>query len=123
MCYVPQAFTASRQSVSIPTYKPSWASKIHHALGAEKGMIRQLFKAVNGIDGAAQLWNMHYDNFMLQEGFLRSTRDNCIYFQPESTVQSSLYVDDVLASAAAHKKHELDKFVKRVQKQFPTSIH
>ena len=55
--------------------------------GDEKGMIRQLFRTVNGIHNAAQLWNKHYDTFMLQEGFLRLRRDTCIYINPESTVQ------------------------------------
>jgi len=62
-----------------------------------------IFKAVNGIDNAAQLWNKHYDHFMMDEGFLRSSRDNCIYIHPETNVQSSVYVDDVLASSDPDK--------------------
>ena len=70
-------------------------------------MMRQLFKAVNGIDNAAQIWNKHYDQFMISEGFLRSSRDNCIYIHPDTNVQSSLYVDDVLASSDPDKKQIL----------------
>ena len=69
--------------------------------GDEKGTMQPLFKAVNGIDNAAQLWNKHYDKFIMQEGFLRASRDNCIYIHPDSSAQSSLYVDDVLATADA----------------------
>ena len=90
--------------------------------GDEENMVRQLFKALNGIDNAAKLWNKHYDSFMLREGFLRSCRDNCIYIHPETNVQSSLYVDDVLAAADPDKKHELTKFVRKVQKQFVIRI-
>ena len=74
---------------------------LHANLKDEKGMMRQLFKAVNGIDNAAQLWNKHYDHFMISEGFLRSShwQDNCIYIHPETNVQSSLYMDDVLAAS------------------------
>ena len=84
--------------------------------GDEKGMMRQLFKAVNGIDNAAQIWNKHYDQFMISEGFFRSSRDNCIYIHPETNVQSSLYVDDVLASSDPDKRQLLDncKFVRKV---------
>ena len=84
--------------------------------GDEKNVVRQLFKAVNGIDKAAQIWNKHYNKFMLTEGFVRSSRDNCLYIQPDSSVQSSLYVDDILASADPNKKDELDRFVRKVQK-------
>ena len=90
--------------------------------GDEKGMMRQLFKAVNGIDNAAQLWNKHYDHFMMDEGFLRSSRDNCIYIHPETNVQSSLYVDDVLAASDPDKRVLLDKFVRKVQKMFKVRI-
>ena len=90
--------------------------------GDEKNVVRQLFKAVNGIDNAAQIWNKHYNKFMLAEGFVRSSRDNCLYIHPDSSVQSSLYVDDILASADPDKKEELDRFVKKVQKEFIVRI-
>ena len=90
--------------------------------GDKKHMVRQLFKVVNGIDNAAQLWNKQYDKLMITEGFLRSSRDNCLYIHPETSVQSSLYVDDVLASADVNRKEELDKFVKKVQKEFIVRI-
>ena len=32
------------------------------------GTVRQLFKAMNGVDNAAQLWSKHFHKFMLQEG-------------------------------------------------------
>ena len=83
--------------------------------GDEKGMVRQLFKAMNGIDNAAQIWNKHFHSFMMQEGFMHASRDSCIYVHPTTSVQSSLCVDDIAASADADKKHQLDKFVKRVQ--------
>ena len=82
--------------------------------GDEKGMVRQLFKAVNGVDNAAQIWNKHYNRFMIDEGFVPSSRDACLYIHPSSSVQSSLYVDDILAAADPDKKHLLDKFVKKL---------
>ena len=85
-------------------------------------MVRQLFKAMNGIDNAALIWNKHFHSFMVQEGFMRTSRDNCIYVHPTTSVQSFLYVDDILASADTDKKRELDKFVKRVQTQFLVRI-
>ena len=72
--------------------------------GDEPGTARQLFKAMNGVDNAAQLWNKHFHKFMLQEGFTRTSRDACIYTHPESLVQSSLYVDDILVSSDPDKK-------------------
>ena len=86
--------------------------------GDEPGTVRQLFKAMNGVDNAAQLWNKHFYQFMDREGFVRTSRDNCIYTHPKSSVQSSLYVDDVLALADADKKHQLDLFVRKIQKHF-----
>ena len=85
-------------------------------------MVRQLFKAVNSIDNAAQLWNKHYDHFMIGEGFFRSSRDDCIYIHPETNVQSSLYVDDVLAASDPDKRHLLDKFVRKVQQLLKVRI-
>ena len=90
--------------------------------GGEPGTVRQLFKAMNGVDNAAQLWNKHFHKFMLQEGFIRTSRDYCIYTHPASSVQSSLYVDDILASSDPDKKHQLDKFVKRVQRSFSVRV-
>ena len=77
---------------------------------------------MNGVDNAAQLWNKHFHKFMLQEGFTRTSRDDCIYTHPASSVQSSLYVDDILASSDPDKKHQLDKFVKRVQRTFSVRV-
>ena len=90
--------------------------------GDEPGTVRQLFKAMNGVDNAAQLWNKHFHKFMLQEGFTRTSRDDCIYTHPASSVQSSLYIDDILASSDPDKKHQLDKFVKRVQRTFSVRV-
>ena len=66
--------------------------------------MRQLFKAMNGVDNAAQLWNKHFHGFMMQEGFKQTSRDDCIYTHPKSSVQASLYVDDILASSDSDKK-------------------
>ena len=79
-----------------PSYISLW--------GDEEGMVRQLFKAMNGVDSAAEMWNRRFHNFMESEGFLRTSRDACIYVHPTSSVQSSLYVDDILASADHDKK-------------------
>ena len=45
-----------------------------YILEDEKNTVQLLFKSVNGIGNAAQVWNKHYDNgrFMIQEGFIRS---------------------------------------------------
>ena len=51
-----------------------------------------------------------------------TSRDACIYMHPTSSVQSSLYVDDILASADSDKKGQLNLFVKKVQKQFLVRI-
>ena len=77
---------------------------------------------MNGVDNAAQLWNKHFHYFMDREGFVRTSRDNCIYTHPQLSVQSSLYVDDILASADPDKKHQLDLFVRKVQKQFSVRL-
>ena len=84
--------------------------------------VRTLFKAINGVDNAAQVWNKHFHAFMEEEGFVRTSRDNCIYVHPTTSVQSCLYVDDIMASADADKKKELDQFVKRVQLRFLVRI-
>ena len=80
-------------------------------------MVRQLFK-VNGVDNAAQVWNKHYHKFMMEEGFLRTNRDDCIYIHPSSTVACSLYVDDILAASDQDKNNQLLKFIQRVQQCF-----
>ena len=87
-------------------------------MGDEKETVCQLFKAMNGIDNAAQIWNKHFHSFMMHQGFMRTSRDNCIYVHPTTSVQSCLYVDDILAAADPDKQRELQKFVKRVQAQF-----
>ena len=81
--------------------------------GNEKGMVRQLFKAMNGVDNAAQVWNKHFHSFMMEEGFMRTSRDSCRYVYPTTSVQSCLYVDDILGAADPDKQRELDRFVKR----------
>ena len=85
-------------------------------------MVRQLFKAMNGVDNVAQIWNKHFHHFMDHEGFVRTSRDNCIYTHSKLSVQSSLYVDDILASADPDKKYQLDLFVRKVQKQFSVRV-
>ena len=81
-----------------------------------------MFKAMNGIDNAAQVWNKHFHSFMMKENFVRISRDDCIYVHPTTSIQSCLYVDDILASADPDKNQELDQFVKRVQTQFLVRI-
>ena len=90
--------------------------------GDEQGTVRQLFKAMNGVDNAAQLWNKHFHGFMMQEGFKQTSRDDCIYTHPKSSVQASLYVDDILASSDSDKKFQLEKFIKKVQTVFSVRI-
>ena len=47
--------------------------------GDEEGFVQQLFKAMNGVDSAAQVWNKHFHEFMEKEGFLRTSREACLY--------------------------------------------
>ena len=91
-------------------------------MGDEKGFVRELFKAMNGIDNAAQIWNKHFHSFMMQEGLIQTSRDDCLYVHPHSSVQSSVYVDDILASSDSDKKAELDKFVRKLQKNFVVQV-
>ena len=67
---------------------------------------------MNGVDNAAQVWNKHY------HGFLRTSRDDCIYVHPSSTVACSLYVDDILAASDPDKQNQLMKFIRRAQQMF-----
>ena len=86
--------------------------------GDEKGMVRQLYKAMNGVDNAAQVWNKHYHKFMMDEGFLRTSRDDCIYIHLSSTVTCSLYVDDILVASDQNKRNQLMRLIRRVQQCF-----
>ena len=61
-------------------------------MGDEPGYVWQLFKAINGVDSAAQMWNKHFHHFMENEGFIHTTRDAYINVHPTTSVQSSLYV-------------------------------
>ena len=79
--------------------------------GDDKGVVRQLYKAMNGVDNAAQVWNKHYHKFMMEEGFLRTSRDDCIYIHPSSSVACLLYVNDILASSDSDKQQQLIKFI------------
>ena len=90
--------------------------------GDEQGFVRELFKAMNGIDNAAQIWNKHFHSFMIREGFIRTSRDDCLYVHPNNSVQSSVYVDDIIASSDPDKKAELDKFVGKLQKHFVVRV-
>ena len=69
-----------------------------------QGMVRQLYKALNGIDRAGQLWHNHYDNFIIQQGFERNSRDHCLCSNQKTGVDSTryVYVDDIL-SACMHR--------------------
>ena len=53
---------------------------------------------------------------------MRTSRDDCVYVHPSTSTESSVYVDDILASADSDKKHELDKFIKQVQTQFVVRV-
>ena len=66
----------------------------------EKGTMRQLFKAVNGIGNAAQLWKKHL------AGITAYTVTPILVCKALNN-----HVDNVLAAADAKKKTELDKFV------------
>ena len=79
---------------------------------------------MNGVDSAAQMWNKHFHKFMENKGLMCTTRDAYIYVHPATPVQSSLYVDDILASADPDKMKHLNLVVKRLQnsKQFLVRI-
>ena len=87
--------------------------------GMRKGLLYiYIYKAMNRVYNAAQIWNKHYHRFMVDEGFLRSPRDDCIYVHPTSTVTCSLYVDDILAASDRDKRSQLMKFIRQVQQCF-----
>ena len=72
--------------------------------GDEEEYVRQLFKAMNGADSAAQVWIFHFHAFMERDGFLCTSRDARLFVHPTTLIQNSLYVDDILASADSDQK-------------------
>ena len=45
-----------------------------------QGKVRQLYKALNGIDRAGQLWHNHYDNSIIQQCF-KKIHEITVYVQ------------------------------------------
>ena len=68
-----------------------------------QGKVRQLYKALNGIDRAGQLWHNHYDKFIVQQGFERNSRDHCLCSNQKTGVDSARYVDDILSACTGQK--------------------
>ena len=86
--------------------------------GDEKGMARILYKALNGVDNAGQLWHKHYDKFMHQEGFMKNCTDPCLYHHSTNGLQGARYVDDILSSCDPGTEEGLQKFLKKLAVEF-----
>ena len=84
--------------------------------GDPPGMVRQLFRALNGVKRASQLWHKRLHEFMLNEKFSPNPRDPCVYASNDKKIYCAVYVDDIL-SAGKEEKQQLS-FLKRMGKVF-----
>lgn len=59
----------------------------------------RLQKSLYGLKQASRAWNVKFDNFLLQSGFIRSNADPCVYFQTNPNGDMlilAVWVDDGL---------------------------
>ena len=61
-------------------------------------LVRQLLRALYGHPRAGQLWNVDLIQFMLGEGFIQCSRDECLFIHPKLIFLLLLYVDDLLGA-------------------------
>ena len=60
VCDVSQTPSTFGCCLGIPSCTAQGASKVHIIVGELEGFVRQIFKAINGVDSAVQVWNKHF---------------------------------------------------------------
>ena len=70
--------------------------KLPEFCGDEKGMVRQLYRALNGVTKAVQLWHKTLVEFMNKENFTPNPRDPCVLVNLSLGIFCAVYVDDIL---------------------------
>lgn len=73
-------------------------------------VVLKLKKSLYGLKQAGRLWNELLDNFLISNGFQRSSVDMCLYFKKEKgeITVVGIYVDDLLVTGTS--KACVDKF-------------
>ena len=67
----------------------------------EKGdnLVLKLKKSLYGLKQSGRNWNSILDSHLINEGFIRSTNDPCVYFKPDHSVLILVGVDDILVAS------------------------
>lgn len=78
------------------------------------GKVLKLRRSLYGLKKSPRYWNERFDKLMMQEGFIRSKCDYCLYYKKGMKFYVLLYVDDVLLisediNAIKGLKEELSK--------------
>ena len=91
---------------------------------AKKGyehLVCRLLKTIYGLKQSPRRWNKRFDNFMISQGYTRSSFDPCVYQKRVSNsifgwIILVLYVDDMLI--LAKDQSEVDKLKAQLSSEF-----
>ncbi|XP_073133855.1 uncharacterized protein [Henckelia pumila] len=76
-------------------------------VGPHSGKVCLLQRSLYGLKQSPRQWYKRFDDFMLQQGYVRSKYDSCVYFrrlQNQSYIYLLIYVDDMLIACKDPKK-------------------
>ncbi|CAA7015031.1 unnamed protein product [Microthlaspi erraticum] len=84
----------------------------------DKDQVCLLKKSLYGLKQSPRLWNKRFNKFMMEQKFLRSERDTCVYVKKvdQGFVYLLLYVDGMLL--AAKEMTEIEKLKKVLSSEF-----
>lgn len=82
----------------------------------KNGKVLKLRKSLYGLKKSPRYWNQRFDELMLQQGFLRSKSDYCLYYKRGQKFYILLYVDDIIL--ISENREEIDKIKEVLKNNF-----
>ena len=86
------------------------------------GKVCHLLKSLYGLKQAPRNWHHTFETFVMQDGFMSSDADHCIFIKKsgKDIMYLSLYVDDGLLCST--NKSLMDVFMEKLKKKFEVTV-
>ena len=86
-----------------------------------KSFFGKLRKALYGLKQSGRQWNIHFTNFLKNNGFIQLISEPCIFIKKEggrAVCIIGVYVDDLLITST---QYQINKTIKKIKKNFKVS--
>jgi len=77
----------------------------------KKHLVLRLKKSLYGLKQSSRNWNNLFDSYLIEEEFIRSINDPCLYYKPNHEMYMLVWVDDVLIASNSNMINDMKKIL------------